>query len=58
MTVEKHFVKKEIQELDLKGLACYVMDDRNLFVSPSLKEVLVESPFQYLEFSEGLDWFA
>ena len=58
MNVETHFAQKEIQELDLNGLACYVMGDRYLFVSSSLKQVLVTSPFQYLEFSEGLDWFA
>jgi hypothetical protein len=58
MTVARYFVRGDIGELDLSGLRFYVMYDQYLFASPLLKRVLAESPFQYLEFSEGLSWFA
>lgn len=57
ISVQRYFVPEHIHEFDLEGLAFYAMYDCYLFVSPALKEVLSNSPFDYLQFSEGLSFF-
>jgi len=45
-------------ECDLDGERILLMEGTYVFVSPTLKERLESSPFQYLRFSEGMRGFA
>lgn len=54
--VGEQFRFKDLHDIALDGERLFLLD-RAMFVSPALKQVLVDSPFTYLQFSEGLDDF-
>jgi hypothetical protein len=56
--VTQHFTSDQINTLNLEGDRILVMGNEYIFVSPMLKDKLVNSRFNYLEFSEGLSRFA
>ena len=58
LKVGQFFTQDQINDLNLDGPRLLTMDDRYLFVSPILKEILEASGFEYLRFSEGLSKFA
>jgi hypothetical protein len=55
---DQHFSSNQINDLNIDGLRMMFMDNRYLFVSPKLKQILEKSKFDYLFLSEGLDRFA
>ena len=57
LLVGQRFSSTSIRDVALDGERLLLMDERYLFASPSLKEVLAESQFDYLQFSEGLSEF-
>ncbi|MES2937230.1 MAG: hypothetical protein V4864_06090 [Pseudomonadota bacterium] len=56
--VGQSFTENELHDLSLEGPRLLTMNDEYYFASPELKALLEASPFKYLEFSEGLSWFA
>jgi hypothetical protein len=56
--IGQRFSSDAIRNIDLDGEGLLLMDDTHLFASPLLKRRLEESPFKYLQFTEGLDDFA
>jgi hypothetical protein len=58
LIVDQRFSSGDIRDVALDGERLLLMDERHLFASPSLKDVLAESHFDYLQFSEGLSEFA
>jgi hypothetical protein len=56
--VGQYFTPDQIRDLDLTGLRLLTMNDEYYFVSPALRNLLEQSPFDYLTFSEGLTGFA
>ncbi|WP_020405635.1 hypothetical protein [Hahella ganghwensis] len=56
MMVEQHFGSQDLNALDLNSKQFLVMDNRYLFVTPALKESMVNSRLDF-EFSEGLSFF-
>ena len=58
VVVQESFAPDEINTLELQGPRLLCMSGEYFFVSPALKQLLEESPFKYLQFSEGLEGFA
>ena len=58
LRIHQEFSAKMINDLDLDGEQIFLMNNRDLFVSPLLKSRLENSPFDYFRFSEGLSLFA
>jgi hypothetical protein len=58
ITVRQRFDQRTIRDLALDGDRLLLMNNRYLFVSPTLKIALEDSGFRYLRFSEGLSEFA
>lgn len=58
MLVNQFFSASEINDLNIDDDRFLIMEEEYLFVSPSLKEKLENSPFKYLKFSKGLESFA
>ncbi len=57
MLVEHFIDNSSLNELDTNGLKFFSMNDTFLFVTPRLKQILTNSPFSYLRFSEGFSEF-
>lgn len=53
LIVRQYFTEENIAHLDLRRLQMYLFGLNYLFVSPELKELLENSEFDYLKFSEG-----
>lgn len=58
MLVEHFIDNSSLNELDTSGLKFFSMNDTFLFVTPRLKQILTNSPYSYLHFSEGFSEFA
>ena len=58
VVVGQHVSSDEINDIDLDGDRIVIMGNEYVFVTPSLKEKLEKSEFEYLRFSEGLSNFA
>jgi hypothetical protein len=58
LLVGQRFCSGSIKDVALDGERLLLMDERYLFTSPSLKEALAQSQFDYFRFSEGLSEFA
>jgi hypothetical protein len=56
--VGQYFTADQICDLDLTGPRLLTMNDEYYFVSPELRDLLQQTPFTYLTFSEGLTGFA
>ncbi len=56
--VHSHFSSDEIDKLDLTGNGLMFMDNRYLFVTPSLKAAIERANFDFLVFTPGLEGFA
>jgi hypothetical protein len=55
--VGQFFRAEELRDLSLEGRRLLALNDQYYFVSPELKAELECAPFQYLQFSEGLNGF-
>src|SRR5687768_10609950 len=53
LIVRKYLNEENFDRLDLRGLQLYLYKGGNLFVSTELKELLQNSEFDYLFFTEG-----
>ena len=58
LRIGQFFTTSQINDLALEGPRLLALGDQYCFVSPALKELLQQSPFSYLRFSEGLSEFA
>jgi len=58
LVVKCHFIPGSMSDIDLTQEIFLLMDGSYLFVSPSLKNRLEQSPFKYLRFSYGLREFS
>ncbi|MDC8757301.1 hypothetical protein [Janthinobacterium fluminis] len=56
--VRQYFKSEQINDLDIAGLRLLTMNDEYYFISPELKNLLEQAPFEYLSFREGLSGFA
>lgn len=56
--VGQYFASDQICDLDLTGPRLLTMNDEYYFASPELRDLLQQSPFAYLTFSEGMSRFA
>ena len=53
----QHFNSDQINDINLDGDRILMMDNEYIFVSPTLKDKLENSKYNYLKFSEGLSKF-
>ena len=58
LKVGQLFTPDQINDLNLDGPRMLTMDDRWLFVSPVLRELMEASDFECFRFSKGLSEFA
>lgn len=58
VVISQHFYPEQINNINLDGVRILILDNKFVFVSPSLKNKLEETKFNYLMFSEGLSQFA
>ena len=56
--VSQFFTENMLPDIPLEGLRLLTFNDQYYFASPELKTCLEASPFDYLQFSEGLSGFA
>ncbi|MFG6485638.1 hypothetical protein ACG04R_03080 [Roseateles sp. BYS78W] len=58
IVVSQFFRPDDLRDIPLEGMRILTMNDEYFFVTAELKNALEASPFQYLQFSEGLSNFA